>query len=652
MAKRIVITGDSSQLRQDFEQTAQNISGSLDKLGNKTQALSLTGKQRAEYLKQEARNTNLPQIQQRGKENIKRLEQDKTENRDLYLSNRKEILDNKKLSPEQRKSKLAEILQERKGADDEADGKIGQESERIKSAEQVQRGLAELTRQLKLQETLQRSRHNEWSQLTKKELDAKTKEIEEKMRKTTDPDELEELKRDQQAIRRIKNDKEGPEDKRGLTDFIKRLTGLHFLAQGAQQIGNTVGNTTGEAVGVGMNGLQAGALLAVPTIALGVIGMMLKKGKELETARDGLNTFNANGNVKDFGKSEKYENVGFDQIEFINLAAQVAKSRGSGEDLEERTRQQIMLRKGLGLDDGELSGLNSMAHVGVENPTEAITKLLGVLSRSALVNLSADKFDVSALPHYLEKLVQLDQRSIEKTGRANNSKNADLLGTVMGMGGIFKDFRTAGSTVNSLQEQFSSQEPVKRYYNQQAILKAHPEMEGNMVAVKREMENPDAKSTAAMINSTRERSEVIVGKYTGKGGVIDDFILQNLQDNGLGTYTKAFEYMQNGGKMSAQMAGNAGVDLEGRSIKNTGTFDHIEAGLVNKIAQPGQGMIEAFNKAFEIMRGGADLSDIVDAVKGIDSSGKPSGLSNFLQNKGSKTKPVKARRPSGAFKTH
>jgi hypothetical protein len=637
MAKKITITGDASQLRQEFNQTAKEIDESLGKLGTKTQDLTLTSRQRAEYLKQEARNTGIvgsgggagAQVRD-ARRNVANYERELQENRNEYNAGYKEITGDKSIPDKRKKELLFNLQQDTGDREDEIKAKLKPEQERLESAEAVSKGLLELEKQLKLQDVQQRSRHNEWVTLTRKELDVKAKEIDAALSKEIDSDKLEELKADRVKIRELQNGKGQEEKKSDPLESLRQAAIWGYMGRGAQTIGNAVGDTTGQAVGIANNSVGAmaaegfnipGAALAGGAVAgLGIIGLMLQKGKELEQARDQLSGMSGYGREKDFGRTDQATSLGYDQAEFITQAGIVAKSRGSANNLYGNTIKQIEMRKGLGLDDGDLGGLNSMSTVGVNNTEHAVEKLLGVLSRSALVNLSAEKFDVSSLPHYLERLTQLNQRSIEKTGRANNDTNTDIMATIMGIGGgkgIFSDYRTAGSAIQGLQEGFNNPgDDARKYYNSQAIAAAHPGMQGNPLAMEKLMESPDAKSMVELVNQTIKRGRA----YAGNGAQGDWQVAGMLKDIGFGTWAKAEEVMKAGG-ITEKQAKELNVDLSGRAVQNSGALDKTNAQLTNKLNQPGEGMIMAMAKLFQAMQGGATLGDVANAVKAIPNGG-------------------------------
>jgi hypothetical protein len=521
--------------------------------------------------------------------------------------------------------------------------------------------IEELSGTIKQSDVFQKIRHSEWSTLTKKEIDALIAETQQRKAKAAiNGDGTQELDKDLKYLKSLGNTKPKEDDSTAFERFNKRYNITSALDRTANSIGGGIGNTTGAVTRDIINGIStyqnargAGAGLFGGLAAgaggslVGMMGLLLQKGNELQHTYLDLQK-SSNVGRGNFGGSIEgnLENIGIDRVEFNQRAGNVMRNRGfGGKGLEAETLRQLQLEKSLGLTEGDINGVSRTSKYDKSglSTQEVIAGITNNLDSKGILSLDPQKFDVTILPKYLEKIANINQKQLDETGKVNSKQAVDLLSRFTNIGGadsVFKNQDIALKAIEGLTETFKNpKDDLQQFRNTQAVIRAArsngEDISNDPFEVLKRSENiqnnPDA---------LRERMLEIFGDVT-KDQLKDDAqlkaqILSRVKGvTGLSaTLSEEFakEFLSDSDALKQKgVIGKfgKGFDAAGRARSNTGKFEGTEADVTNKVARIGdtigQGVADGITQLVEFGAKGAEytkkISNTLDKIADFFGSG-------------------------------
>lgn len=494
-------------------------------------------------------------------------------------------------------------------------------------------------------------RHREYRSLSDKELKASAEELRLKSKEALeggDVDKAEAMQKEMQSVQAAKkwrdsiNGKEGGEESQQMK-FMRQTARNMFMSEvlgsGSQILGHGThlipqlaqtgyqGFSAAQASGIGMAGSIAsgGAIAAITGLV-----KLFSGGEDLLKAQNKV------GGVVDkskFGDFTGMESVGIggpaDQEMMMERAKNLARETGYGKNLANRTKQQYLLERGMGLSGGDTKAFTEFEgtkgnNLGAGEGTLMFTKMLEKLNTGITLgdNSGAGK-DLARLPKYLEKLLLINERTFSVTGELSRSvskQNMAFLGGAIGLGGIFKNEQNASKLIQGVQQSFQNPgDELLKFHNIRAIREKHPEMTPQQVIEMTENMNESGIFNARYQNLKKTHGGRIPNKGTAEWST---FVSEFQTQNQMGSSTearKAIEAIEaNKGMASGSMIKGFMGKGEGAS-KAEGNLTSMANGLTTEVEKMGSKI-------------GNVIADLSKSVRSLVST-----IDNFTGNKTPKT---------------
>lgn len=232
-----------------------------------------------------------------------------------------------------------------------------------------------------------------------------------------------------------------PEDQSRGGMFAGGMRGYGMSVIGARNVVDAGFNVAQETGGMmaGMGGAMAGAGIA---LALGTaLGRKLWDVSMQYHKQAGLAYATTGRGVTDTGRD--YSDYGYSAIDFTAQLAPLAKSRRSAAGLEESARYQMMLKRGINLDESTYSSMDMLSILGGGTGYGNIQSGVAAMRSGGIVNGE----DMSAVPDYLAIMIQLGKEQVSRLGKVDMGVNTKMVAALANMDDTLKKSPEALSTM-------------------------------------------------------------------------------------------------------------------------------------------------------------------------------------------------------------
>lgn len=376
----------------------------------------------------------------------------------------------------------------------ERDARIVQEYQQI---QELNKNLRELIRLEQVVNLYNSRRHEEYKNLTNKQLDLERRKLQKELASGR-------LSSSEQQQRQESLDFINQEFSRRKTDSseaMKRFGKNFFMSQMMEGVGGMFGREGGfvtNSLSTGVNAFGAmrmgGASMGAAGIAAAAI-IAIKSFSEALMDGDQMirSYYKTAGIIGNRGISSGYDavsgrltNIGISEKDYMQLLPEFVRSTGYT-DRNELLPQAVLRRsqtmKALGVDEGDYASFYRMGGFGSDymNPQSGIygfakfleSRNIGGIKVGIGANgeLSSDR-NMVRMPEYLKKLVDINEAMYRATGvksEAQTQNAMNLLGSFLNLGGIFGRADVAGEALESMRANFASpKSQLAEFYNYQA----------------------------------------------------------------------------------------------------------------------------------------------------------------------------------------
>ena len=240
------------------------------------------------------------------------------------------------------------------------------------------------------------------------------------------------------------DDEEFTKDERRKNLFAGAVRGYGMNVIGARNAvegGMGVIGETGSLL-AGMPGASGAMIGAGVTLALGAaLGKKLWDVSMQYYKQAGLAYATTGRSVTDTGRG--YSEYGYSAIDFTAQLAPLARARRSATGLEESARYQMMLKKGINLDESAYASMDMLSMLDGGTGYGGIQSGVAAMRAGGIVNGE----DMSAVPDYLAIMIQLGKEQVSKLGKVDMGINTKMVAALANMDDTLKKSPEALSTM-------------------------------------------------------------------------------------------------------------------------------------------------------------------------------------------------------------
>jgi hypothetical protein len=244
----------------------------------------------------------------------------------------------------------------------------------------------------------------------------------------------------QAGLLAMEGDKLSEEQSRGGM-FAGGMRGYGMAVIGARNAVDAGFNVAQETGGMmsSMGGSMAGAGIA---LALGsILGKKLWDVSMQYYKQAGLAFATTGRDTTDIGKG--YSAYGYSAIDFTAQLAPLAKARRSSTGLEESARYQMMLKRGINLDESTYSSMDMLSILDGGTGYGGVQSGVAAMRAGGIVNGE----DMSAVPDYLAIMIQLGEEQVSRLGKVDMGVNTKMVAALANMDDTLKKSPEALSTM-------------------------------------------------------------------------------------------------------------------------------------------------------------------------------------------------------------
>ena len=139
---------------------------------------------------------------------------------------------------------------------------------------------------------------------------------------------------------------------------------------------------------------------------------------------------------------------GYTGIDFLEQMTAINRARGSVDYSGSRTRESLMMQRGLGLEQGQITSVEQILR-GTDISTRSVTQDV-VRSMRAAGIISATSDDMTLLPEMLQTLVSVSQQQLNTLGEIDIGMNIRMISAIANLDESFKNPQILGNVVASL----------------------------------------------------------------------------------------------------------------------------------------------------------------------------------------------------------
>ncbi len=547
----------------------------------------------------------------------------------------------------------------------------------------------------------EKARHREYRTLTTHQLEIERRKLRgeaTKLERSGKLDEADEKRRDISALEHVINQRKGEDPQTaamrqfGTHYFINQAMSLmpDLLGKGGQYASH--GLQTGMNIfsaarmsGMGMTGSGlAGVAMALVDPIIQAIGdanennkSIMRMGSTVGAGDEDTRLSLHNKNYYSGGYESKFSNLAMlekDAIEGMNSYLRSGVYGGTTtKGLLKGAYEETVIERSLGVSAELQQEYAKTGKYGDRQGAEGIYGFAKMLESKGVGNIKVGidekgnigERNLTRLPEYLKRLVELNEGIYKITGDKSKSAqeaNMKYMGSILGLGGIFKESDVAAETAQGISSAFANPKDALHQYKN---VRAYRMATGNtgVVGMMEAFENMgDAKVINQMIsNLAAERG--IKGQI-GKGAGYNEqaFLLDLQQMTGMKNQTKTRQlynqWTKSGGLRDEDMGKFVDVDptekLATAAEKLTGFFEVEGTKIASTIQEFAKGMIDGIKSfSMSVIKFATYVDKLIDSVNsffGYDTY-YPESLTGYVMPKNSKTRTGAAKKFGGAGDT-
>lgn len=314
--------------------------------------------------------------------------------------------------------------------------------------------------------------------------------------------------------------------------------------------------------------------------------------KDTEYQKNIRGTKALTGSASDIETDQKFTGLGYSAIDRSALGQPLARARRGGIGLDYAINSQMMLKKGIGLDENTFANVEQLSYLGNAPGLGNIQGSIAGMRGAGIVKGE----DYTAVSPYLEMIVNLAKEQVTRLGKIDYGVNSRLVSAVASMSDVMQlSPEAAGSMLEGIQSGLKSGGSSQmNTVKMMALSKLHPN--ASMFELNEEMEQ-GARSPGYA------KSVLDVSKQMTGGGEAQLWFIKNAFP-GM-TFAQARIFRDNGGKFSDKLSeafGGEGVsDLLKKGEGATTLKEKMGAKQDNLAVETGEGIIKMVGKLDDII---------------------------------------------------